>query len=100
MEPFEEELKRALTRCEPPDGFTERLAARIAALPPGKKQPSFWHWTTAAAAAALLFTGAAVEHQREMRGETAKAKLLVAMRITSSKLQQAQKRIEEVERNP
>jgi hypothetical protein len=33
-----------------------------------------------------------------MEGEAAKEKLLVAMRITSSKLQQAQQQIEEVER--
>jgi len=99
MTPFEEDLKRALARCEPPDGFTERLAARIAALPPRKSSPPYWRWAAVAAAAAMLFSGVAYQHQHQLEGEAAKEKLLIAMRITSSKLQQAQQRIEQVERN-
>jgi len=98
MTPFEEDLKRALAKCEPPDGFTERLAERIASLPPPKAAPIYWRWAAIAAAVAILFGGVASEHQHNVEGEAAKEKLLVAMRITSSKLQQAQQQIEEVER--
>ena len=98
MTPFEEDLKKALAKCEPPDGFTERLAERIASLPARKASPMSWRWAAVAAAAAILFGGVAREHQHHMEGEAAKEKLLVAMRITSSKLQQAQQQIEEVER--
>jgi type VI protein secretion system component VasF len=97
MTPFDADLKKALARVEPPDGFTERLATRIAALPPRRRTPVYWRWAAVAAAAAVLFSGVSYEHERQMRGEAAKEKLLLAMRITSSKLQQAQQRIEEVE---
>jgi len=97
MTPFEEDLKKALAPVDPPDGFTERLAARIAALPPRKHPPIHWQWATAAAAAAMLFSGISYEYQHHLKGEAAKEKLLLAMRITSSKLQLAQHQIEEVE---
>jgi hypothetical protein len=96
MTPFEEDLKKALARVEPPDGFTERLAARIGALPARKRPPVYWRWV-AAAAAAVLVSGVSYEHERQARGEAAREKLLLAMRITSSKLQQARQQIEEVE---
>jgi len=97
MTPLEEDLKKALARVEPPDGFTERLAARMGAMPARKRPPVYWRWAAAAAAAAVLFSGVSYEHERQARGEAAKEKVLLAMRITSSKLQQAQHQIEEVE---
>jgi hypothetical protein len=103
MTPFEDELKKALARCEPPDGFTERLAARISALPRRRSSSLnsvVWRWAAIAAAVLVLLSGAVFqrEHEREIKGEEAKQQLLVALRITSSKLQQAQQQIREVER--
>ena len=102
MTPFEEEVKKALDRCEPPEGFTERLAARIAALPAARKRGvnTSWSWAAAAAAMMLLVGGAAVEKRYEQarKGEMAKQQVLLAMRITNAKLQQAQERIRQVER--
>ncbi len=102
MTPFDEELKRALARVEPPEGFTERLAAKIGALPVQAKRSamqSWWRWAAVAAALLVMVGGAAFEreHQREVEGQAAKEKLLVAMRITGAKLQHAHQQILEVE---
>jgi hypothetical protein len=103
MSSFEEELKRALARVEPPEGFTERLAARIASMPPSKaplsKRPVYLRWAAIAATAVMIFSGLAYQHQRQVQGQQAKEKLFVALRITSSKLQQTQQQIKHVERN-
>jgi negative regulator of sigma E activity len=99
MSSFEDDLKKALARVEPPEGFTERLAARIAALPRRNRPTLYWRWAAIAATVTVLFSSLAYQHQRQVQGEAAKEKLLVALRITSSKLQHTQQRIEEIERN-
>ena len=99
MTPFEEELKRALVRREPSADFTQRVLAKVAAVSePRQAKP--WLWRFAAVAAAVLaMAGGTVyqQHEHDLRGESAKRKLLLAMRIAGSKLQQAQQRVQEVE---
>jgi hypothetical protein len=104
MTPFEEELKRALARREPSADFTQRVLTKVAAAP---EKAGTWQWfdavrawrLAAVAAAVLAVAGGTVyeQHERELRGEEAKRKLLVAMRIAGSKLQEAQERVKEVE---
>src|SRR5262249_51789375 len=83
MSRLDDELKFALGRVDPPPGFAERVVAGA-----GGRRPSRW-WPGAIAAAVLLAAG--VEIQRDYRqraeGERAKEKVLLALRITSSKLQ-------------
>jgi hypothetical protein len=97
MTPFDEELKRALTRQEPSPGFSARVLAR---LPASKPAPNRWvHWRLAAAAAAILFLAGATayQHERHLQGEAAKTKLLLAMRIAGSKLNQVQHLVQQSE---
>jgi len=90
MSRLDDELKRALRRQEPPPGFAERVLAR-AQTPPSARR--WWvlppTWAAAAAAIALLAGGVEMERQRRLRaqGEFAKEQVMLALRITGSKLQ-------------
>jgi hypothetical protein len=109
MTPFEEELKQALQRQEPPSDFTERVLARCAEED-AKTSSSFWRnlwpapaWQLGVATAAVLLTlagGTVYErHEREVKGLAAKRQLLLAMRIAGTKLQEVQQRVRESEQS-
>ena len=96
MDRFEDELRHALRRKEPPDGFTERVLARARALP---RRSGLWRsvagWFRlpavrfAAVVASLLLVIAVQEYrvrQARAEGERAKAQLMLALQITGSKL--------------
>ena len=84
---FENELREALRRQEPPPGFTNRVMARI---PPKRVQP-YWQrqWLAAAAAAcfAIIGAGAWQQHRRQVEGEQAKRELIYALTVASDSLQ-------------
>jgi len=89
MDWLEQELKNALSRKEPLEGFDERVAAaarrpRVVAMPARR-------WL-AAAAAVIVLVGAG-EGYRWHRGEVAKQQVMLAMRITGEKLSFVQARI-------
>ena len=102
MTPFEEELRQALKRREPAADFTARVMARAAAED-AKRNSGFWFsWrlglATAAVAVLTLSGGVAYkQHERSLKGMAAKRQLLIAMRITGTKLQQVQERVKESE---
>ncbi|MBV9300480.1 MAG: hypothetical protein JOY62_07510 [Acidobacteriaceae bacterium] len=106
MTSFEDQLRQALTRKEPPPNFAARVMERA------KRQESVlavgWQWLSGRAwtprlvpvmAALLLVGGAAFyrEHQRATEGEAAKEKLLVAVRIAGSKLQKTQQQVMKIQ---
>lgn len=109
MKRLEEELRKAFARVEPPAGFAERVMARVAAAERMKKR-SRWAWlgffqtsglrwaATVALCLALAAGGVLVrrEQQRRAQGERAKEQLMLALRITSSKLQMAQAEVREI----
>lgn len=99
--PFEEELKKALTRQEPSADFTQRVLAQ-AAREKGRALPwirGFMGWRTAAVAAGLfVLTSVGIYREHEQRGEAAKRQLLVAMQIAGEKLHGAQERVMEFDR--
>ena len=100
MSRLEDDLRQALSRQEPPDGFAERVLARVQAE---QSRPGVWDrlsgWfrmpalrlATVVALCMVLAIGIGFEQQRRTReqGEAAKQKLMLALRITSSKLQTA-----------
>lgn len=114
MNRFEDELKRALQRVEPPAGFAERVLLR-AARAEDKKPMRSRRWLrlfglglagtgglrwAAACALCVVLAASGVIYERDMRrrrGEEAKDQVMLALRITGSKLQIAEQSLKELE---
>lgn len=88
MTDFENELRAALRREPPPDGFARRVAART----PVTMKPRRTSWIAAAIAASLLLSIGGFEY-RQYQGRKAKQELLLALEITGSKLNLAERKI-------
>jgi hypothetical protein len=88
---LERELRAALRKADPADGFAQRVAARIE-----REQPARSPWlarslprTAAALAASVLVTFIALygwQARREQQGLEARRQLLEALRLTDEKL--------------
>jgi len=111
MNEIDQQLKRALRRCEPPEGFADRVLARV------DKEPSLaatraawmlWRWPSSSlrwAAVAALVAAAATgigyqvreQHREKAEGLAAKQQVMLALRITGSKLRVAKERVKAVE---
>lgn len=104
MDRFEEALKQALRRQEPPDGFAANVL-RLAGQPPAPRgvRESFrgWlrlpalRWSAAAAMTlALMFSiQYAAEQRRRAEGERARQQVLTAVQITAGKLDNARNKV-------
>jgi hypothetical protein len=90
---FEEELRNALRRQDPPLGFARRVLART----PDRAVPHRNSWIAAAVAACLMLTAGAVEY-RQYEGRKAKRELLLALEIAGAKLNVAQQKILDLNR--
>jgi hypothetical protein len=84
MDWLEDELKQALARRQPPPNFEARVTA-AAVRRPTLVMP---RWL-AAAAAVVVITGASAGY-RYHQGQVAKEQVMLAMRITGSKLNRIQ----------
>ena len=93
MNPFEEELRNALRREDPPLGFAHRVMART----PNSASSRQNRWVAAAVAACVLLTASAVEY-RQYEGRKAKQELLLALGIAGAKLNVAQQKIFDLNR--
>ena len=89
MDWLEEELKSALSRKEPSEGFDDRVL-RAAKKPKVVQMPKR-RWL--AAAAAIVVLAGAGEGYRWHRGQLAKEQVMLAMRITGGKLNRVQMQI-------
>jgi len=111
---MEDALKNAFRRQSPPDGFADRILARVAKQNSVQSRPGqrdSWlrlfaqplRWAAAGALAAALVAGGIhyrqvqykAEHER-VEGEAAKQRLMLALRIASSKLQLAKSKVYEI----
>lgn len=107
MSRLDDELREALRREEPPEGFAERVLARIERRP--ERAPAWrgWlagfraprlRWATAFATLALVIGG--VEYRNwaveQAEGERAKEQVMLALRITGSKLRLAQAKVQRI----
>lgn len=99
MELFEDLLKRALQRKQPSAGFTERVLALSQDQPCAvRRRLALPIWFGPALAALLVFAvGLGYERYRERQeGERAKEQLVVALRLTGTKLQQVRSKVVEI----
>jgi len=96
---LEHDLKHALRRESPPDGFAQRVMQRLeeteaTAADAPRRRPVWWRAAAASVTLGLVLGGyathKAVEHRR---GEHAKEQVLEAMRITSEKMRYAQQEV-------
>jgi hypothetical protein len=112
MNRWEEKLREALRREAAPEGFSERILARIRELPGPAASPwgrlrAFFarpvlRW--ALAGLCLLIAGSLVyrERQEHLRreGEVARVQVRQALRIASVKLNAARRKVEEINQAP
>lgn len=93
LEELEHDLREGLAARPAPDGFAERVLARVASKQ-ARREPRptlFLHWRGALAAvliAGVLAVAGLWQRQRQQRiaGEHARAQVFLALRITNSTL--------------
>lgn len=87
MNPLESHLREALRRQDPPEGFAERVIQR-AQRPPRRRRPP--QWLVAASILGLLIPMGwgyrAYQDHRRAEAARAQAQLILALQITSQKL--------------
>ena len=94
---IEQDLQRALRRKSAPPDFTDRVLARIDPQAEASRRSPVRQWLAAAAAAALVATGAAryyAYQQTVAETERVKQDVRLALQITSEKLALVQARID------
>ena len=108
MNPWEESLREALRRKAAPEGFADRVLARIRELPVREKRPWFrlrafiarpaLRWAAAVLCLAIAVSVAYREQQERQRrqGEIARMQVKQALRIASVKLNAARRMVQQV----
>lgn len=107
MSRLDEELRQALRRREPPEGFAERVLTRAAMQAPRRRwlgvlnrmQPPQLRWAAAVAVVVAMLIGGAQyqqQRQRQMRGEQAKQKVVLALRIAADQLELTRQKIQQL----
>jgi hypothetical protein len=117
MSQFDDALREAMRREQAPEGFAERVMARIEAGGTARPEPKipFWsgmlaafrgpqlRWASGFAVVALVIGGVGFEvrEQRERaEGERAKEQVMLALRITSGKLRMVQAKVQRMQEVP
>jgi hypothetical protein len=98
MHDFEKQIKDALARKDPSPFFEARVLGAVKRQAREHRASSRMWWASAIAAVLLVVTGSVWQHQRDMReevaGKEAKARLELALKITSVKLQRISRKVE------
>jgi len=102
MKDFEDQLREVLRPPDVPAGFANRVMAKLPeAYPMAAPRPMLRRvalWAAAAVICAGSIAAWQVERARDerVRGEKAREQVMLALRITGSKLNQAQSRVRQV----
>jgi hypothetical protein len=98
MDDFDKQIQDALTRKDPSPFFEARVLGAVKRQAREHRASSRMWWASAVAAMLLVITGSAWQHQRDVReeaaGKEAKARLELALKITSVKLQRISRKVE------
>jgi hypothetical protein len=105
MTPFEDELKKALARCEPSEGLTARVleGVNISSAPKRRTRLFVWpavSWRLASVATLLLALVVGLTYRQHVqieKGEAAKRQLLIAMHIAGTQIHEAQLRVKRIQ---
>ena len=98
MDDFEKQIQEALAKKDPSPFFEARVLGAVKRQAREHRASSRMWWASAIAAVLLVMTGSAWQHERSMReeaaGKEAKARLELALKITSVKLQRISQKVE------
>jgi len=92
---FDDELNRAMSRKSAPDGFADRVLARLDKPAPHRTSLLTRIAATVVLTAALggLTAHQIIEHRRNEEGERARRELMTALHIASAKMRAAQRAV-------
>lgn len=100
MDDFEKQLQEALSRKEPSPFFEARVLGAVKRQARERRASMRMWWATAVAAVLIVVAVSVWQHQRneqareEATGREAKARLELALKITSVKLQKISQKVE------
>jgi len=98
MDDFEKQIKAALAKEDPSPFFEARVLGAVKRQAKERRASARMWWASAVAASLLVITGSAWQHERtiheEAAGKEAKARLELALKITSVKLQRISRKVE------
>lgn len=107
---MDDALKSALRRQDAPDGFADRVLAHVATQNQQRVHRDSWlrlftqpimRWAALAVVATAMIVGVHVYdvHREQAKGEAAKQRLMLALRVAGSKLQLAKAKVNEMNAN-
>jgi hypothetical protein len=98
VDPFEQQLREALQRAEPPAGLEQKILRRVQPRQPRRTQP----WLAAAASLLIVLGGSLgvmrwqEQRQREREAERVRQQLALTLKITSRTLAKADQRLRSI----
>lgn len=99
---LEDQLRNALRREDPSEGFAERVIRQAGPAPaalrpttqPGNKTPAqSWRWLMSAAAAAALVFAISTQQHRQTQAEAAGRQAVQALQVVAQELNFAQNEV-------
>jgi len=103
MDDFEKQLQAALAKKDPSPFFEARVLNAAKRQAKEHRASSRMWWASALAAGLLLMSGSAWQYeknrQEEIAGKDAKARLELALKVTSVKLQKISIKVEGIQQN-
>ena len=97
MNQFERDLRESLRRREPPADFAAKVLARTRDTE--VRSVFSWRWLAVAALVVLMVSGTLFiqKQQQQVENERSKEQLMVALRITGSKMKDVQDRLNAIQ---